>query len=206
MLSRCASPLTPLSQIVGRDRQTLEQRQRAAAVVDADDKNGHVSTSLGRCATSTIAGNSLEFRRFAYVRTALLVIAQNLQFNGKIDFPNADAVRRVDDRRSEVQNARDPSRHERICGVLSCNSWRCDHPDRDLPRVHNSGQLIKVAHTHATDDSSDLGRIDIDHATNRKPALSEPAVARKGVAEMAGADDNDMPFVRQTQLPFNLEN
>ena len=54
------------------------------------------------------------------------------------------------------------------------------------------------------DPHADLGRVDIDDAGDGIAALAEAAVAGEGLAEVAGADDDDGPVVVEPELPAEL--
>ena len=64
--------------------------------------------------------------------------------------------------------------------------------------------LIEVPDSHAADDRSDLGVVDVDDATDRETAVAETVVAGEGLAQVAGPDDDDGPIMSETKLATNL--
>ena len=61
-----------------------------------------------------------------------------------------------------------------------------------------------MADAHPAEHRADLGRVDVDDAGDREAALAETAVAGEGLAEVAGADDDDRPVVGEAQLAADL--
>ena len=79
----------------------------------------------------------------------LFVIGEDLELNGEVDLADADAVRNVDDRRSEVQDAGHASSNERIGGILGRRAGGGDHADRDVAGLDDLLDLIEVPDSHA---------------------------------------------------------
>ena len=109
-----------------------------------------------------------------------------------------------DDRRGEVQDARDAGGDERVGGILRGMPGRGDDPDRDVPLLHHLGDLVEVTDAHAPDHRADLGGVDVDDATDREPSIAEPVVAGERLAEVAGADDDDGPVVGEAEFATDL--
>ena len=66
------------------------------------------------------------------------------------------------------------------------------------------GEVVELAHAHAADHRADLGGVDVDDAGDREATLAEAAVAGEGLAEVAGADDDDGPVVGEAELTADL--
>ena len=66
------------------------------------------------------------------------------------------------------------------------------------------GQLVDVADANTAEHRADLCLVDVDDACDGKAALAETAVAGEGLAEVAGADDDDGPVVGQAELAADL--
>ncbi len=98
-----------------------------------------------------------------------------------------------------------PGCDERIGGILRSGAGRRDHADRDLLGLHDRSEFVDLADAYTTDDGADLLRVDVDDATDREPAFAETAVPGERFAEVAGADDHDVPLVGQAQLTLDLE-
>ena len=97
-----------------------------------------------------------------------------------------------------------PARDEAVGGVLRGGGGRGDDADAHPLGLHDLGQLVDVADAHAAEHGADLGLVDVDDAGDREAALAEPAVAGEGLAEVAGADDDDRPVVGQAELAADL--
>ena len=61
-----------------------------------------------------------------------------------------------------------------------------------------------MADAHPAEHRADLGLVDVDDAGDGKAALAETAVAGEGLAEVAGADDDDRPVVGEAELAADL--
>ena len=79
-------PVDRLGELVGGERHPLEHAERARAVVDADDDDGHDSASLDAAApAAAFGGDRGGMGRSRRGDSALLVVAQDLQLDGEVD-------------------------------------------------------------------------------------------------------------------------
>ena len=104
----------------------------------------------------------------------------------------------------EVEDARDTDLDQLVGSVLGGGGRRGHDADRHVLGAHDLSELGERAHAYATDHGVDLGGIDVDDAGDRESALVEAAVPGERLAEVAGADDHDRPFVFETELTPDL--
>ena len=66
------------------------------------------------------------------------------------------------------------------------------------------GQIVERRDRTPPMTDADLGSVDIDDAGDGEASIAEPAVAREGLTEVAGADDHDGPVVGEAELAADL--
>ena len=84
--------------------------------------------------------------------------------------------------------------------------WDRDDADRDLTSSHDLGEFVDMTNPHPTDHAADFGWIDINDTGNGESLLTKSAITRQCLAQIAGTDNNDRPFMIQAEFAFNLEN
>ncbi len=135
-------------------------------------------------------------------RPPLLVVRQDLQFDGEIDLAHADAAGHGEHRRGEVEDARDPGRTSRSAAswaapggvaITPIDTWRGLH---DLGADRRCDARATPPRTVPT-----LVVVDVDDPGDREATVAEAAVAGERLAEVAGADDHDRPVVGRARAP-----
>ena len=137
-------------------------------------------------------------------RPTLLVIAEDLQFDSEVDLAHLDGPWHREHDGGEVEDAGDTGLHQPVGGILRSSAGRCDNTDVHALGLHDLGQLVDVAHAHTTKDRAHLGLVDVDDAADREASLAEAPIPRKGLPEVAGADDDHWPVVSEAQLATHL--
>ena len=92
----------------------------------------------------------------------------------------------------------------------SATSWARrrggDDADRDAALGGtSSGRSSRWRTGDAADLGADLRGVGVDQRGDREAPLAEPAVVGEGLAEVAGADDDDRPVVGEAELAAHLE-
>ena len=110
--------------------------------------------------------------------------------------------------RGKVEHARDSRRDQLIGGLLGGRGGGGDHTDRHVAGGNDAGQFVDRADLDRVgtlaDRDTDLAGVDVDDADHAEAALVEPAIAGKGLAEVAGAHDHDRPVVVEPQFAADL--
>ena len=194
-----------LGDVARGDRQPLEDRQRARAVVDPDDDDRHGGSSLGAGPPSGTGRYGLQ-RRAVGGRAALLVVAEDLQLDGEVDL--ADVDRRAAPSSTTGAKLRmlvTPAATSRSAASWAAAAGVATTPiDTCVGCARSAARSSMRADADAADHRADLGGVDVDDAGDREAALAEPAVAGERLAEVAGADDDDGPVVGQAELAADL--
>jgi hypothetical protein len=112
----------------------------------------------------------------------LFVIREDLKLNSEVDLSHADAVRNVDDRRGEVQDAGHTGGDKGIGGILSGCAGGGDHADRNVAGLDDLLDLIEMPDSHAADNRSDLRVVNVNDATHWETTVTKTVVTGESLA------------------------
>ena len=177
-------------------------------MVDPDDHDRHApiqaygsrSPWLGR---RTGRGTGVD--RACGRRPALLVVAEDLQLDGEVDLAHLDRpAAPTSTTGAKLRMLVTPAATRRSAASWAAAAGVAMTPMLTRLRLHDLGQFVDVANTHAAEHRADLGGVDVDDAGHGEAPLAEPAVAGERLAEVAGADDDDGPVVGEAELAADL--
>src|SRR5579864_5388142 len=136
----------------------------------------------------------------------LLVEGKDLKLDREVDLAQRDVVGNLQHRWCEVKDALHARRDEPVGCVLRRASGRGDDPDRDLALFHDALEVREVLNDHRVDGLADLRLVDVDQRAHAEPALAEAAIVRQRAPEVADADDDAVPILREPELTADLIN
>ena len=153
---------------------------------------------------AAVGAGPLAVKRDADHGPALRMEGQDLQLDRQVDLTHIDAGRHSEDHRSEIQNARDPRRHDALADCLGSGSRHRYHPDRHAVPGYHRLELVGVPDHLRRDLSAHDKWICVEEGGDAEAPRGEAAVVGQRMAQVAGADDDDGPVLGEPELPRDL--